>query len=226
LAGAANRGCQSELSAVLSASLRDELLQEIESLKSGDDAAVWAQRRLGAKSTLHSADAAHVERGFRDRLMSFTSDAATTSIQKVEQPLHRPGQGKKRSRSATVDKTVLALPAPRRIRDRDHVKSVAKQPCLVCGAAPLTLITCALPNHRHSGVKSAMSSLYRFAEDIIAKSIVAAMKPRGGIRPVSIRARRLASFGLKHIRCQAQLVKPGQNCEMKPIWKLAHYDLI
>jgi len=93
-------------------------------------------------------------------------------------------------------------------------------------AAPLTLITCALPNHRHSGVKSAMSSLYRFAEDIIAKSIVAAMKPRGGIRPVSIRARRLASFGLKHIRCQAQLVKPGQNCEMKPIWKLAHYDLI
>jgi hypothetical protein len=48
-----------------------------------------------------------------------------------------------------------------------------------------------------------MSSLYRFAEDIIAKSIVAAMKPRGGIRPVSIRARRLASFGLKHIRCQA-----------------------
>jgi hypothetical protein len=71
-----------------------------------------------------------------------------------------------------------------------------------------------------------MSSLYRFAEDIIAKSIVAAMKPRGGIRPVSIRARRLASFGLKHIRCQAQLVKPGQNCEMKPIWKLAHYDLI
>jgi hypothetical protein len=136
LAGAANRGCQSELSAVLSASLRDELLQEIESLKSGDDAAVWAQRRLGAKSTLHSVDAANVECGFRDRLMSFTSDAATTSIQKVEQPLHRPGQGKKRSRSATVDKTVLALPAPRRIRDRDHVKSVAKQPCLVCGRRP------------------------------------------------------------------------------------------
>jgi hypothetical protein len=25
------------------------------------------------------------------------------------------------------------LPTPRRIRDREHVKSVAKQPCLVCG---------------------------------------------------------------------------------------------
>ena len=28
------------------------------------------------------------------------------------------------------------LPAPRRIRDRDHVKSVAKQPCLICGRRP------------------------------------------------------------------------------------------
>jgi hypothetical protein len=136
LAGAANRGCQSELSAALSASLRDELLREIESLKTGDDAALWAQRRLGAKGTLHSADAAHVERGFQDWLMSFTSDAAAGSIQKVEQPSHRSGQGKKRSRSAAIDKTVLALPAPRRIRDRDHVKSVAKQPCLVCGRRP------------------------------------------------------------------------------------------
>jgi hypothetical protein len=134
--GVANRGCHSELSAALSVSLRDELLREIESLRTGDDAALWAQRRLGAKGTLHSADAAHVECGFQDRLMSFTSDAAAGSIQKVEQPSHRSGQGKKRSRSASIDKTVLALPAPRRIRDRDHVKSVAKQPCLVCGRRP------------------------------------------------------------------------------------------
>jgi hypothetical protein len=131
-----NRGCQSELSAALSASLRDELLREIESLKTGDEAALWALRRLGAKSTLHSVDAEHVERGFQDRLMSCTTDAAAGSIQRAEQPLHRSGQGKKRSRSATIDKTVLALPAPRRIRDRDHVKSVAKQPCLVCGRRP------------------------------------------------------------------------------------------
>jgi hypothetical protein len=32
---------------------------------------------------------------------------------------------------------VLALPAPRRrMRDREHVKSVAKLPCLVCGRCP------------------------------------------------------------------------------------------
>jgi hypothetical protein len=135
-AGAADRGCQSELSAALSASLRDELLREIESLKTGDDAALWAQRRLGAKSTLHLADAARVERGFQDRLMSSTDDDAAAPIQKVGQPVHRSGQGKKRSRSGAIDKTVLALPSPRRIRDRDHVKSVAKQPCLICGRRP------------------------------------------------------------------------------------------
>jgi len=38
--------------------------------------------------------------------------------------------------ASAVDKTVLTLPAPRRIRDRAHVKDVAKQPCLVCGRRP------------------------------------------------------------------------------------------
>lgn len=35
-----------------------------------------------------------------------------------------------------IDKSVLTLPEPRRIRDREHIKYVAKQPCLVCGRAP------------------------------------------------------------------------------------------
>jgi hypothetical protein len=41
-----------------------------------------------------------------------------------------------RDRAASINKTVLTLPVPRRIRDREHVKSVAKQPCLVCGRRP------------------------------------------------------------------------------------------
>jgi hypothetical protein len=35
-----------------------------------------------------------------------------------------------------IDKSVLALPEPRRIRDRDHVKYVATQACLICGRCP------------------------------------------------------------------------------------------
>ena len=36
----------------------------------------------------------------------------------------------------TVDKSVLALPEPRRRRDKDHLRYVASQPCILCGAAP------------------------------------------------------------------------------------------
>ena len=35
-----------------------------------------------------------------------------------------------------IDKSVLALSEPRRVRDRDHVRHVAKQPCLICGRQP------------------------------------------------------------------------------------------
>src|SRR5262249_6328076 len=130
-ASASNRGRQSELSEALSGSLRGELLREIECLKTADEAAVWAQRRLGAKGTLHSADVVHVERNSQARLMAYTPDPEAGSNQKLERPLQR-----RRSRSVIIDKTVLALPAPRRIRDRDHVKSVAKKACLICGRRP------------------------------------------------------------------------------------------
>lgn len=35
-----------------------------------------------------------------------------------------------------IDKGLLAFPEPRRVRDRDHVKHVATQACLVCGRLP------------------------------------------------------------------------------------------
>src|ERR1700757_1096319 len=41
------------------------------------------------------------------------------------------------SNSATaVDKSVLAVAAPRRYRNREHLRSVIKMPCLVCGRKP------------------------------------------------------------------------------------------
>jgi hypothetical protein len=35
-----------------------------------------------------------------------------------------------------VDKSQLSHPEPRRLRDREHVRFVAKQPCLICGRNP------------------------------------------------------------------------------------------
>jgi hypothetical protein len=119
----------------LSASLREQLLGQLLSIHSVDEAANWAHRVMGAKNSLPAADAERVEQAFQARLASITADAGAPSTQKVEPPLPRPGR-KKRRRVAVVDKSLLALPAPRRIRDRDPVKSVAKQPCLICGRRP------------------------------------------------------------------------------------------
>jgi hypothetical protein len=120
----------------LSASLRDELLREIESLNADDEAALWARRRGGAKNTLNAADAEQVEQAFRERLATIANAPTNESVATEASPRgHRGGHRKKRRR-AVVEKTVLALPTSRRIRDRDHVKSVTKQPCLVCGRHP------------------------------------------------------------------------------------------
>jgi hypothetical protein len=38
--------------------------------------------------------------------------------------------------SGGIDKSVLAFPEPRRLRDKDHLKFVSTQPCLICGRQP------------------------------------------------------------------------------------------
>ena len=40
------------------------------------------------------------------------------------------------SKPLGIDKSVLAVPAPRRYRDREHLRYVTKQPCLICGRKP------------------------------------------------------------------------------------------
>ena len=35
-----------------------------------------------------------------------------------------------------IDKNLLAFPEPRRVRDKDHLRYVAVQPCLLCSATP------------------------------------------------------------------------------------------
>ena len=119
-----------------SAALRDQLTRELSAISSSEQAAIWAHRVLGAKNTLTAADAARVEHAFQDRLTSLIATADVFGAEKSEPPMHGPGRKRRRARRSTVAKGVLALPAPRRIRDRDHVKSVAKQPCLVCGRRP------------------------------------------------------------------------------------------
>ena len=128
---------RAELSAVLSASLRAELLRELEGLSSPDGAALWAQQRLAAKNTLSVADAEHVELAFQSKLVTVMPELGYEAHSPYDYD-KRPGRRKRirRRSQVAIDKTVLVVPAPRRVRDREHVKSVAKQPCLVCGRRP------------------------------------------------------------------------------------------
>jgi hypothetical protein len=133
---------RSELSTRLSGSLRNELLREVEALTSSDEAALWAQRRLAAKNGLIAADAERLEQSFKAKLATFAAETLqqpsiqTRSVHRRPQRRRRAQPRRARQQFAAVDKTALALPAPRRIRDREHVKFVAKQACLVCGRRP------------------------------------------------------------------------------------------
>jgi len=120
--------------------LRDQLAAELGEINSTEEAANWAHRILGAKNSLTAVDAACIEEAFRAKLALFATDTADGSHipQVTERPLtqRRSDRGKKQRRSTVIDKSALALPELRRIRDREHVRYVTQQSCLICGRRP------------------------------------------------------------------------------------------
>jgi hypothetical protein len=112
--------------------LRDQLIAQLKGLKSAEQAADWAHRVLPSKNSLVLTDAEQVELAFQLKLSTLLPEQSRVAGQPKALRKRRRG----RDRATGVNKTVLALPVPRRIRDREHVKSVAKQPCLVCGRCP------------------------------------------------------------------------------------------
>jgi hypothetical protein len=135
------------LDADASAQTRDRLVADLNELFSSEDAATWAHRSLAAKNRLVTVDAQRVEEAFAARLAAFATDAGEAAstpelaVRMTPQRL-KPGAPDnplwpvRKRRSQTIDKTALAFPEPRRIRDRDHVRFIAKQPCLICGRQP------------------------------------------------------------------------------------------
>ena len=116
-----------------STALRDQLIAELKDLNSAEQAADWAHQALASKNSLVVADAKQVELAFQLKLSAFMTNQPTAveHAKALRRPVRR-----RQSRATSVDKTILALPAARRIRDREHVRSVAKQACLVCGRRP------------------------------------------------------------------------------------------
>jgi hypothetical protein len=135
---------------VESAALRDRLLGEIATLSSQEIATSWATGALAAKSRLTADDATLVSDAF-ERLLSrwppidSTSIASAGSVPTVvaqtggaspQAEIGAPDAPPELGQRPGIDKSALAVPAPRRYRDRDHLRHVARQPCLVCGRKP------------------------------------------------------------------------------------------
>jgi len=147
-----------------SAQLRDQLLAELSSLAAAEDMIAWAHRTLSIKNTLGAEDARAIEGSFADRMQVLegepgpmqagearSSEAAadsaaplnpsgtegTETLARHDAPPHvGEGRGKRGRSSGVVDKSVLSIAEPRRYRNKEHLRFVMQQPCLVCGRTP------------------------------------------------------------------------------------------
>jgi ERF superfamily len=154
MGGPARAASSTILPAEQSAALRDRLVGEIAGFQWQDRAAVWAKEALPLKNTLTAADARLVETAFalkqsafslsdahepsRQDLFQTTAVAETTAAaapNPAAEPVgttgsadaHEPGR---------IDKSVLTVGTPKRYRNKEHLRFVAQQPCLLCTRKP------------------------------------------------------------------------------------------
>jgi hypothetical protein len=149
------------LGAEASSLLRDQLLGELTAIASSDDAAIWAHRILGAKNSLTAADARQVEDAFQAKLATLEGAVEVSNPPVISAPQPSPSSLeplRTMGPAGTVvadgiDKSRLAHPEPRRFRDKEHVRFVAKQPCLICGRRPADAHHLRFTQHRALGRK-------------------------------------------------------------------------
>jgi len=124
-----------------SATLRDRLLAEIVEIASAERASSWAGQALATKNRLVVSDAKLVEDEFEQRLSELVSAGANllkndAPIADANPQLTNTPASTELDQSVGIDKSVLAVAVPRRYRNREHLRNVAKQPCLICGRRP------------------------------------------------------------------------------------------
>jgi hypothetical protein len=112
-------------------SLRLRLTSELEQLGDPESLASWAHRALPLKNQLCASDAEAIEAAFAARL------AKAGDLQPLSGPENRKANGYRDApQSKAGSKEVTIIGKPVRERDREHLKFVAAQPCLVCGRTP------------------------------------------------------------------------------------------
>jgi hypothetical protein len=112
--------------------LRNQLISELEQFKEPDSLTVWAHRALPLKNQLSTTDAQAVEDAFVAKLTQLGEAAQAVEL--------RAQKSLDDDRGSVRDKTsaqaVVVIRKPVRERDREHLKFVAAESCLVCGRTP------------------------------------------------------------------------------------------
>jgi hypothetical protein len=121
----------------------DHLLSEIAGLTSQDSAITWAAEALPAKNTLIAGDAKLLEDAFEQKLSQLLPLAAET----IEPPVIKTPPSAvegfqgidtvvNQLQPKGIDKSTLAISLPRRYRNKEHLRYVTLQPCLLCARKP------------------------------------------------------------------------------------------
>jgi hypothetical protein len=111
--------------------LADRLLSEVAGIQAQEVLAAWTRTALPLKNRLQAEDAERVESAFSDALSRLGEAPSDHSSPDPSDP-----HGSGRSPEAHHVETVVTIAKPVRERDRQHLRFVAAQPCLVCGRAP------------------------------------------------------------------------------------------
>jgi hypothetical protein len=134
-----------------SAALREQLLAGISQLESADEAADWVHKNLATKNMLIDVDADAVEAGFRERLAKIEVAAADRQGEANSAPAIEAaptvGSPFLTAMNAAAAAPIILPSSPGlrrrrvaaktiRLRDKEHCKFVASQPCIVCGRTP------------------------------------------------------------------------------------------
>jgi hypothetical protein len=137
------------LTAENSNALCAKLLGELSELASVQQLTEWSYRSLPIKNTLAVDDAEMVEEAFRAKLIdlanadttveeTFTSSPASSSPVGSQDQVQRiiRTSASEQSVPRGIDKSLLTISEPRRLRDKIHLRFVATQPCLICERLP------------------------------------------------------------------------------------------
>jgi hypothetical protein len=192
-----------------STALRERLLAGLGSITSADGAAMWAREALPDKNRLLTSDATVVEEAFEQKAAEFASSAPADDLAAdaaentdgysggADNALQNEDGALGLAKPDRIDKSVLPIPVPRRYRNREHLRYVAQQACLICGRKQSD------PHHlrylqpRALGRKVSMNLPSRCAAPTIGRFIASATSRRGGRRPISTLSKLLASCGRK-----------------------------